>query len=193
MPKDRDQQTPDDAQDRNRLRSVRGQGTGGSGADILPGEADGRRDQMELISETFDDGEMLPDRCAHHRDNVSPALSWSLVPHEAQELILLCQDPDAPSGTFTHWVLTGIDPSVTDMDEGAVPAGAMPGANDFGEVGWGGPQPPEGDPAHRYVFTLLASAIPLDIGPGATADEVLDQLDGNLLARGELVGLYQRR
>lgn len=94
MPKDRDQQTPEDAEDRSRLRAGRGQGTGGSGEDLLPGEAEGRREQMELISDTFDDGEMLPDRCAHDRDNVSPALSWSLVPSEAQELVLFCRDPD---------------------------------------------------------------------------------------------------
>lgn len=192
VPKDRDQQTPAEPEDRDRLRSGRGQGTGGSGEDVLPGEAEGRREQMELESDTFEDGEMLPQRCAHDGDNISPQLSWDLVPEEAQELALLCRDPDAPEAPFTHWVLTGIDPSITDMDEDTVPPGTMPGLNDFGEVGWGGPEPPAGDPAHRYVFTLLASAVPLDLGPDATAEELLEAIDEDLLARGELVGLYQR-
>ncbi|HEX6237470.1 MAG TPA: YbhB/YbcL family Raf kinase inhibitor-like protein [Acidimicrobiales bacterium] len=192
MAKDRDQLTPEDADDLRHLQSSRGEGTGGSWEDVLPGEAEGRREQMELTSDTFEDGEMLPERCAHDRDNISPSLSWGLTPEETEELAILCQDPDAPTGTFTHWVLTGIDPSISEMDEDSIPPGAVPGVNDFGEVGWSGPQPPAGDPAHRYVFTLLASAVSLDLGSDATADELLEAIDEDLLARGELVGLYQQ-
>ncbi|MFP3900938.1 MAG: YbhB/YbcL family Raf kinase inhibitor-like protein [Acidimicrobiia bacterium] len=192
MAKDRDELTAEDVEDLAHLQSGQAEGTGAVWETVLPGEADQRREQMELVSDTFEDGEMLPERCAHDRDNISPSLSWDLVPEETEELALLCQDPDAPTGTFTHWVLTGIDPSITEMVEDSIPPGAVTGVNDFGEVGWGGPRPPAGDPAHRYVFTLLASAVPLDLGPDATADELLEAIDEDLLARGELVGLYQQ-
>lgn len=164
----------------------------GGSDELLPGEAEDRREQIELTSPTFDDGDPLPDRCAHQNENISPALEWTTVPADTAELALLCLDPDSPSGTFTHWVLAGIDPTVTSMDEGQVPPGAVEGVNDFGEMGWGGPQPPPGHGPHRYIFTLLASAVPLDVAPGATVDDVVDAVEGNLLARGELVGTYER-
>jgi Raf kinase inhibitor-like YbhB/YbcL family protein len=192
MPKDRDQQTPADADDARRLATSRGQGTAGSGQDLLPGEAGGPAGVLEVSSEAFDHGDLLPERYAHDRDNVSPPIDWSGVPAHTAELALLCEDPDAPSGTFTHWVLTGIAPSTTGVAEGSVPAGATEAINGFGEPGWGGPEPPVGDEAHRYVFTLFASAVPLDLGPDADADDVRAALDGNETARGELVGLYRR-
>jgi Raf kinase inhibitor-like YbhB/YbcL family protein len=192
MPKDRDQQTPEDVDDAERLATRRGRGTAGSGEDLLRGEAGSPWGLIGVSSEAFDDGDILPDRCAHDRENVSPPLSWSGVPAHTAELAVLCQDPDAPDGTFTHWMLTGIDPSETGVDEGTVPAGATVGENDFGEVAWGGPEPPPGDEAHRYVFTVFAAAAPLHLEDGARVDALRGALGGNELARGELVGRYER-
>jgi hypothetical protein len=192
MPKDRDQQTPEDPDDAVRLAASRGKGTAGSGEDLLRGEAGSRWGRIEVSSEAFDDGDILPERCAHDRDNVSPPLSWSGVPRGAVELALLCQDPDAPGETFTHWVVTGIDASTTGVAEGTLPAGATAGTNDFGQVGWGGPQPPPGDEAHRYVFTVLACARRLELGPDAGANDLAAALEGNEVARGQLIGLYRR-
>jgi Raf kinase inhibitor-like YbhB/YbcL family protein len=164
MPDDRDQQTP-------------------PGSDV---------GAIDVSSEAFEHGDGLPARFAHDRDNVSPPLSWSGAPRNAAELELLCEDPDAPGGTFTHWFVTGIDPSTTGVAEGSVPAGAVVGRNDFGEEGWGGPEPPKGDAAHRYVFTVVASSARLALGAGVAGDDVRAALQGNELARGQLVGLYQR-
>lgn len=192
MPKDRDQQTPADPDDAARLAAARGPGTAGSGEDLLPGEPGSPWGAIQVSSDAFDDGDLLPERCAHDRENVSPSLSWTGVPPRAVELTLLCEDPDAPGGTFAHWVVTGIDPSTTGVDEGSVPAGALEGINDFGEAGWSGPEPPIGDDAHRYVFTVIASAARLDVGPAADIDRVRAALDRHDLARGELVAFYGR-
>jgi Raf kinase inhibitor-like YbhB/YbcL family protein len=192
MAKDRDQQTPVDPEDRERMAEHRGRGTAGSGADLLPGEAGGPLERIELTSTAFDDGDILPSRFAHDAENLSPPLEWSDVPPGTQELALLCQDPDAPSGLFTHWVVAAIDPTITAVDEGELPPGAVAGLNDFGEEGWGGPAPPPGDGPHRYVFTLFASSESLDLDPGASADDLLESLDGIELAQGSLLGRYER-
>ena len=184
MPEDRDQQAPVDPEGRGR--------SSGSGADPLPGQAGGPLERIELTSPAFDDGDVLPSRFAHDRENLSPPLEWSDVPPGTQEQALLCQDPDAPSGLFTHWVLAGIDPTITAIDEGEMPPGSVAGLNDFGEVGWGGPEPPRGHGPHRYVFTLFAASEPLDLTQGASADDLLEALDGVELAQGSLLGRYER-
>lgn len=145
-----------------------------------------------MSSDAFGDGDLLPERYAHDSDNVSPPLDWSGVPAHTAELALLREDADAPSGAFTHWIVTGIDPSTTGVAEGSVPAGAKEATNGFGEPGWGGPEPPAGNDAHRYVFTIFGSAVPLDVGADAGADDLRAALEGNEIARGELVGLYRR-
>jgi Raf kinase inhibitor-like YbhB/YbcL family protein len=194
MPKDRDQMTPVDPEDLARLERHRGQGTAGTGEDLLPGEPDGPPAgvRLELQSPAFDDGAPLPGRFAHDSENVSPPLDWFDVPANAAELALICEDPDAPAGTFTHWVVAGIDPRTTHLDEGAVPPSAIAGRNDFGELGWGGPEPPVGHGPHRYVFTLVASAEPLDLDVGTSAAAVRAAAAGHELAWGELVGTYER-
>lgn len=194
MPKDREQQTPVDPDDRERLERNRGQGTAGTGQDLLPGEPGGPGpQQLELTSPAFEEGDRIPERFAHDTGNTTPPLEWSGVPDETAELVLLCEDPDAPRGTFVHWVVTGIHPSATGIPEGTgTPAGAVAGANGFGEVGWGGPAPPPGDGPHRYVFTLVAVGKPLGLPPGATAADVHNALDGHELARGQLIGTFER-
>jgi Raf kinase inhibitor-like YbhB/YbcL family protein len=192
MPKDREQQTPLDPDDRTRIERTRGHGTTGSGEDLLPGEPGGPPHRIDLASDAFEDGDSLPPRYAHDRDNLSPPLEWSQPPQGTAELAVLCEDPDAPSGVFTHWVLAGLDPADTGLAEGEVPPGAIVGFNDFGEPGWGGPQPPPGDGPHRYVFTLFAASSPLHMPEDGSADDLRMALEGKELARGELVGMAER-
>ncbi|MFI7407362.1 YbhB/YbcL family Raf kinase inhibitor-like protein [Streptomyces sp. NPDC049627] len=147
---------------------------------------------IELKSSAFNDHAMIPRRYAKEGDNVSPPLTWSGVPDEASELALLCEDPDAPSGTFVHWLVTGIDPHTDGLPTGATTPGSHPHRNGYGQSGWGGPQPPAGDNAHRYFFRLYALPGHVSIPEAATADEAHRVLDRQQLATGTLVGLYQR-
>ena len=147
---------------------------------------------MQLRSPAFSDGALLPPRCARDGGNVSPALEWSGVPDGTAELALLCEDADAPGGTFVHWLVTGIDPGTTSIEEGREPPGSTSWPNDYGETGYGGPQPPVGDETHRYSFRLYALRRPLDLSPGAAADDVRRALDDEHLATGTLVGVFAR-
>lgn len=193
MPKDRDQQTPVEPEDEERLERHRGQGTAGTGEDLLPSERRGVPEEIELTSPAFEDGDSIPRQYTPDGDDTTPPLEWSGVPDDAAELALLCEDPDAPQGTVAHWVLAGIHPSTTGIAEGVGrPAGAVEGTNDHGQTGWRGPSPPPGDGPHRYIFTLSATSEPLDLPPGATADDLHTALAGKELARGELVGTYER-
>ncbi len=155
-----------------------------------PPRATGR--EIELHSAAFNDHTLIPDRYSYEGGNVSPPLDWRGIPDGTAELLLLCEDPDAPRRAFTHWVVTNISPGTTGVAEGALPEGGTPGRNGFGKLGWGGPRPPVGDPPHRYFFRLYAADKPLDLGVGATAEEVHAALDGHTLARGTLVGLFGR-
>jgi Raf kinase inhibitor-like YbhB/YbcL family protein len=123
---------------------------------------------------------------------VSPPLEWAQAPEGTVEFALICEDPDAPNGTFTHWVLTGIPGSATALDEGSVPPGAVQGRNDFGEPGWGGPRPPVGDEPHRYFFRLYALDRSLGLGEEATGDDVHRAVDGHELPTGTLIGVFAR-
>ncbi|HEX2043947.1 MAG TPA: YbhB/YbcL family Raf kinase inhibitor-like protein [Acidimicrobiales bacterium] len=102
----------------------------------------------------------------------------------------MCEDLDAPGGPFLHWLLSGIDPTTTSIAEGQAPPEATPWPNDYGDLGYGGPRPPVGDDAHRYVFRLFALDAPLALEPGASLDEVRAALDDKRLATGTLTGLF---
>lgn len=147
---------------------------------------------IELRSPEFDDGGTIPERYSRAGDDLFPPLQWSGVPSVTRQLALTVQDPDAPDGTFVHWVVAGIDPGLDRRDAGELPEGAAEGRNDFGEVGYGGPQPPEGDPPHRYVFTLLALDDDVQLSPGAEPAAFHDAVQGKELARGQLTGRFAR-
>jgi Raf kinase inhibitor-like YbhB/YbcL family protein len=147
---------------------------------------------IELTSTAFEDGGTIPEKHTRLGGNVSPPLAWSGVPADAAELVLLVQDPDAPSGTFTHWILAGLDPDLDGLDEGEVPDGAVEGSNDFGEDGYDGPQPPVGDPPHRYVFTLIALGEESGLGPSAASDDVDEAVESFGIDRGQLTARYGR-
>ncbi|MFC7309579.1 YbhB/YbcL family Raf kinase inhibitor-like protein [Streptomyces monticola] len=147
---------------------------------------------IELNSPAFTDHTPIPARHAKDDENVSPPLKWSRVPADAVELALLCEDPDAPSGTFVHWLMTGIDPRKDGLGAGERPQGALEHKNGYGEEGWGGPHPPEGDDAHRYLFRLYALPAPVSLPQQPSADDVHGVLDRQQVATATLVGLYRR-
>jgi Raf kinase inhibitor-like YbhB/YbcL family protein len=147
---------------------------------------------IQLRSPAFGDHQPIPARHAKDHDNLSPTLEWSGVPQQAVELAVLCQDPDAPGGTFTHWVLAGLEPTAPGLAEGERPVAAVEGRNDFGEEGYSGPLPPVGDGPHRSCFWVFAASAPLGLTAGASAQELRHALAGKELASSTLVGTYQR-
>ena len=158
------------------------------------GEAGGGGDPgpvIDLRSPAFSDHTLVPGRFSLDGDNLSPPLEWSDVPEGTAELVLLCEDPDAPGGTFLHWLVTGIDPSVRSLAEGQDPPGTS-WPNDYGGRGYGGPRPPVGDDPHRYFFRLYALHSNLELAEGADLDAVHAALEERRLATGTLVGLYAR-
>ena len=127
-------------------------------------------------------------------EDTSPLLSWSEVPSDTRGIALIVDDPDAPGGTWVHWVLYGISPDARELPEGVPSAettstGELQGTNDFGNLGYGGPCPPRGD-AHRYFFKVYA--LDADLDAGLSKNEVLSEMSGHILASGELIGKYQR-
>jgi Raf kinase inhibitor-like YbhB/YbcL family protein len=180
---------------------------GCGGRDPLPPE-DPNMLTIKLRSSAFTDGGMVPKTFTCDGANHSPPLAWSSVPDSARSLVLICDDPDAPAGTWSHWVafnlpiqLKGLKEAVpTDemipkgVMEGSPPAGedieARQGKNDFGKTGYGGPCPPSG--THRYFFRLYALDSKLKLGSSPTRAEVLEAIQGRILAEGRLMGKYER-
>ena len=143
-----------------------------------------------MSSEAFTHRGEIPRRHTCEGEDVSPALSWSDPPPGARALALVVDDPDAPVGTFTHWLAWNIDPAAGGLAEGeSAPA---EGTNDFGVGGWSGPCPPRGHGAHRYFFRLQALDIEPEVRFGAAREELERALDGHVLATAELVGTYER-
>jgi Raf kinase inhibitor-like YbhB/YbcL family protein len=151
---------------------------------------------IPLTSSAFESGKPVPQDYTADGRNVSPPLRWGEVPAGTRSLALVCEDPDAPRGLFTHWVAFNLPADTAELGEGvpakpALPDGTVQGTNDFGKVGYGGPSPPPGKP-HRYVFRLFALDNRLGLDSGATHDQLVNAMAGHVLGRGELVGTYRR-
>lgn len=150
---------------------------------------------LTLSSSAFDDGEMIPSVYTCDGDDISPPLSWSDVPDGTRSLALICDDPDAPMGTFVHWVLFNLPSDARKLPESlateaSLEDGSMQGENDFGKVGYGGPCPPGG--THRYNFKLYALDQKLDLQSGVKKSDLLDAMEGHVLGEARLVGSYRR-
>ena len=151
---------------------------------------------MKLTSSDFQQGGGIPSRYTCDGQNVSPPLAWEDVPAVAKSLALISDDPDAPMGTWVHWVLWNLPPDTRQLGEGfptgaTLPDGAMQGTTDFGRTGYGGPCPPSG--AHRYFFKLYALDAMLSLKPGSTKAQLEAAMNGHILAQAELMGTYQRK
>lgn len=149
---------------------------------------------FRITSPAFADGADIPLRHTCDGQGVSPALTWSGAPDGTRSFVLIMDDPDAPRGTFTHWVLGDIPPETTQLGEmPADGAGFVAGRNSYGRTGYGSPCPPPGDPPHRYRFSLHALDIPkLGISAGATREDVEARMNTHELGVAQLVGRYQR-
>jgi Raf kinase inhibitor-like YbhB/YbcL family protein len=151
---------------------------------------------MQLTTTAFQEGATIPKQYTGDGKDVSPPLQWSEVPPSTKSFALICDDPDAPRGTWVHWVLFNIPADVQELKEGmtsreGLPAGARQGKNDFGNLGYGGPAPPRGKP-HRYFFKLYALDILLDLQEGATKQQVEGAMKNHILGQGQLMGKYAR-
>jgi Raf kinase inhibitor-like YbhB/YbcL family protein len=162
------------------------------GGDKVEGPPPPAPERIGLTSPAFGPGEAIPERFTCDGDELSPPLEWSGVPADARSLALLMEDPDAPGGTFVHWTLFAIAPDTAGVREGEPPAGAREGENSFGDRGYGGPCPPEGDEPHRYVFVLYALRTAPELDAGASPEDVRDAVAGAAIARGRLVGRFER-
>jgi Raf kinase inhibitor-like YbhB/YbcL family protein len=151
---------------------------------------------MELKSSAFQNGGEIPRKFTCDANDISPLLSWDKAPTGTKAFALIADDPDAPVGTWVHWVIYDLPAETKELTEGkatteALPDGAKQGINDFKKVGYGGPCPPRGS-AHRYFFKLYALDGPTHLKPRATKQQLLSAMKGHILGEAELMGVYKR-
>jgi Raf kinase inhibitor-like YbhB/YbcL family protein len=151
---------------------------------------------LDVRSSAFEEGGAIPARYTCDDLDISPPLTWSSVPDATQGLALIAEDPDAPSGTFVHWVIYDLPPDTRRLpedvpNERTLPSGALQGMNGASSIGYTGPCPPSG--THRYVFKIYALDTRLVLGGGATAERLSDAMQGRVLAEGRLISTYWRR
>lgn len=146
---------------------------------------------MELVTDVFRHGQAIPQKHTCDGENVNPSFRFIDVPPETQSLVLIMDDPDAPGGTFVHWIVGKIDAQVTLIEEDSLPSGAELGMNGYGVGDYKGPCPPAGAP-HRYSFRLYALDVYLDMNQLAPKSEVVMAMEGHVIAEAELIGTYGR-
>ena len=147
---------------------------------------------FELTSTAFAAGEPIPAKYTCDGADISPPLAWSDPPQGTQSLALIMDDPDAPVGTWDHWILFNIPADTRDLPEQASPpSGSVDGKNSWGRTGYGGPCPPRG--THRYFFKLYALDTPLNLPAGVDKAQLLQAMEGHILAQAELMGTYARQ
>jgi Raf kinase inhibitor-like YbhB/YbcL family protein len=146
--------------------------------------------KMKITSSAFQQGANIPSKFTCDGANTNPPLQISDVPPEAKSLVLIVDDPDAPSGLFTHWAVWNTSPRTNTIAEGSTPKGVQ-GTNDFGRSGYGGPCPPSG--MHRYYFKIFALDRELDLPFGAKRSQLDAAMKGHVIDQGELMGRYSRK
>jgi len=146
--------------------------------------------KMKITSSAFQEGGNIPSKFTCDGSDTSPPLQITGVPSEAKTLVLIADDPDAPSGLFTHWLVWNIPPQTNSIAEGGAAKGVQ-GTNDFGKSGYGGPCPPSG--AHHYAFKVFALDRELDLRSGAKRSQLDAAMKGHIIAQGELIGRYTRK
>ncbi len=151
---------------------------------------------LTVTSSAFHEEEMIPVRYTCDGGNISPPLRWSDAPENTMSFALISDDPDAPAGTWVHWVVYDIPAESNGLPEdvpmtATLPNGTVQGMTDFGSIGYGGPCPPSD--THRYYFKVYALDTKLNLQPGITKQQLLDAMDGHVLAQGQLMGKYARQ
>ena len=152
--------------------------------------------EIQITSSAFTDGGLIPSKYTCDGADISPPLKWDAVPEATQSIALICDDPDAPMGTWVHWVLYDLPPQTKELSENfpedeTLPDGTRQGVSDFGKTGYGGPCPPGG--THRYYFKIYALDKKLDIAPIADKGALLKAMKDHILAQGQLMGKYKRQ
>ncbi len=145
---------------------------------------------MEIESPVFKNNKLIPSKYTCDGENVNPPLLIGDVPENAKSLVLIVDDPDASRGAFVHWTVWNIDPGIKEIKEDSCPQNAVEGRTDFGRPGYGGPCPPSG--THRYFFKLFALNTTLDFDTSTEAADLEREIEDNILAKTQLVGLYRR-
>jgi Raf kinase inhibitor-like YbhB/YbcL family protein len=151
---------------------------------------------MKLTTTTFEPGRAIPRSCTCDGEDRSPDLSWAEIPVDTRSLALICDDPDAPRGTWVHWVMFNLPADAVELSPGVprepeLPSGARQGINDGGDIGYSGPCPPRGGP-HRYFFRLYALDTMLNLGPGVNRSDLDQAMAGHILAEATIMGTYHR-
>lgn len=152
--------------------------------------------EIKITSSAFTHGGLIPAKYTCDGADISPPLKWDAVPEATQGIALICDDPDAPMGTWVHWVLYNLPPETKELSENfpqdeTLPDGTRQGVSDFGKTGYGGPCPPGG--THRYYFKIYALDKKLDIEPIADKAALLKAMKDHILAQGQLMGKYKRQ
>jgi Raf kinase inhibitor-like YbhB/YbcL family protein len=152
--------------------------------------------ELQVTSSVFEEAGMIPAQYTCDGESISPPLRWESLPEGTRSIALIVDDPDAPSGTFVHWVLYDLPPGVQELSAGmpgkeTLANGARQGANDFGDIGYGAPAPPRG--THRYFFKVYALDAVTGLPPGQTKAQLLRAMEGHILAQGQIMGKYKRR
>ena len=151
---------------------------------------------MELKSPAFSEGQAIPSKYTCDGKDVSPPIAWSETPPGTKSFALIADDPDAPMGTWVHWVIYNLPPTTRKLPEefptdGRLPDGTIQGKTDFGRTGYGGPCPPSG--THRYFFRLFALDTVLSLPSASTAKQLKAAMQGHILAEAQLMGSYRRK
>ena len=147
--------------------------------------------EMKITSSSFKSGGNIPAKFSREGANNNPPLQIEGAPSTAKSLVLIVDDPDAPGGLFTHWLVWNIDPKTTVIAEHSTPKGAVEGTNDFPNAGYGGPQPPSG--THRYYFKIFALDQTPQLSAGAKRRELDKAMNGHVIAQGQLMGRYSHQ
>ena len=164
---------------------------------VLPifGQAEGVRGKIDVRSSAFGEGDSIPSDFTCDGADMSPPIEWSGVPANAQSLAVIVEDPDAPAGNWTHWLVYDLPPDLMQLPAGIsfgekFPVGSLQGRTDFGKPGYRGPCPPKGE--HRYFFKVYALDAMLRLKSGASRQELSQVMQGHILAEGVLMGKYDR-
>lgn len=152
--------------------------------------------EFKLTSSAFAQGQSIPKQYTGEGADITPPLQWNDAPDGVKSYALICDDPDAPGKTWVHWIIFNIPAQKNDLKEAIkmkeqFSDGTAQGVTDFGKIGYGGPMPPPGKP-HRYFFKIYAMDTNLELRPGANKGQLLDAMEGHILAKAELMGTYQR-
>ena len=152
--------------------------------------------EIKITSSAFEDGGLIPAKYTCDGADISPPLQWDAVPEGTKSIALICDDPDAPMGTWVHWVIFGLPSETRELAENipsdeTLPSGAKQGTSDFGRIGYGGPCPPSG--THRYFFKIYALDTEIDLAAGVSKRELLKAMEGHILGQGQLIGKYKRQ